>query len=82
MNKERETCVSLSIVGMFEVLLASTRAFLKRSVREELGSMIKSSIGHVIGVALLSLPPLSIDALAVVIAAFATACAFPSSRVS
>ena len=62
-NNEEATCVFSSIVGKFEALLASARAFLKRLVREESGSMIKSSIGHVIRSALLSLSPLSVNAL-------------------
>jgi hypothetical protein len=35
------TCVLSSIVGKFEALLASASAFLKSSVREKSGSMIK-----------------------------------------
>ena len=46
------TCVSSSTVGKFEALLAPASAFLKRSAREELGSMIRSSIDHVTGTAL------------------------------
>lgn len=40
-GKMEMTCVSSSTVGKFEALLASARAFLKRSVREESESMIK-----------------------------------------
>ena len=55
-NEGNVTCVSSSIVGKFEALLAWSRAFLNRSVREESGSMIKSSIGHVTGTALHPFP--------------------------
>jgi len=81
-NRGYVTCVLSSIVGKFEALLASARAFLKRSLIEESGSMIKSSIGHVTSAALLSLPPLRANALVIVFAAFATARACPSFHIS
>ena len=64
------------MVGKFETLLASARAFLNRSVREESGSMIKSSIGHVIRSAFQSLPPLSVNALGITITTFVSGRAY------
>ena len=81
-KRGKVTCVLSSIVGRFEALLALARAFLKRSVREELGSMIKSSIGHVTDAALPSLPPLRANTLVIVFAAFATVPVCPSFRTS